>query len=239
MVCRIELFAKLRSTVLKLVVCVSLCVVVSASVFALAAPPEGAGQPVLWNLDNLESIGGHKLTVVGNPRVIETDHGKAIEFDGKDDALFVANNPLAGLSAFTAEVVFRPAAGGPKEQRFLHFQPDATEDRVLFETRLPTEGQWFLDTYLKNGAGSHTLYAEKSLHALGPWYHAAIVVDGQTMRHYVNGQEELAADIQLTPLAAGQTSIGVRFNKVHWYQGAIRQIRISPAVLKPAEFLKP
>ena len=35
------------------------------------------------------------------------------------------------------------------------------------------------------------------------------------------------------PLSAGQASIGVRFNKVHWFQGAIRQIRVTPTVLKP------
>jgi hypothetical protein len=83
------------------------------------------------------------------------------------------------------------------------------------------------------------LFAKDSLHACDRWYAAAIVMDGKAMRHYVNGQEELAADVKFTPLAAGQTSIGVRFNKVHWFQGAIRQIRITPAVLKPAEFLQP
>jgi hypothetical protein len=45
--------------------------------------------------------------------------------------------------------------------------------------------------------------------------------------------------VQLVPLAAGQTSIGVRFNKVHWFQGAIRQIRVTPDVLEPELFLKP
>ena len=59
------------------------------------------------------------------------------------------------------------------------------------------------------------------------------------MKHFVNGKEELAVDVKLVPLAAGETSIGVRHNKVHWFQGAIRQIRISPAALKPDEFLKP
>lgn len=198
-----------------------------------------AAETVVWNFDNLETIGGQRVTVVGKPRVIETERGKAIEFDGKGDALYLDANPLAGLKQFTAEVVFRPAKDGPKEQRFLHFQPNGNEDRVLFETRLPAEGKWFLDTYLQTGEGKHTLFAEKSQHALGPWYAAAIVVDGKTMRHFVNGEEEMSADIKLTPLAAGQTSIGVRFNKVHWYQGAIRQIRITPAVLKPTEFLKP
>lgn len=222
------------------ILCLSFASLLSANAFTLAeSPTNGEQKAVLWNLDNLESIGGHKVKVVGSPRVIETDRGKAIEFDGQGDALFVANNPLAGLKEFTAEVVFRPAAGGPKEQRFLHFQPDTSEDRVLFETRLPAEGRWFLDTYLQTAEGKHTLFADKFLHPLGPWYHAAIVVDGKSMRHYVNGEEELAADVKLVPLAAGQTSIGVRFNQVHWYQGAIRQIRVTPAVLKPAEFLKP
>lgn len=208
-------------------------------IFSAEAPVSATQPSVVWNLDNLDSVGGHKLTIVGNPRVIETDRGKAIEFDGVDDAVFVAANPLAGLKEFTVEVVFRPATGGPREQRFLHFQPDGSEDRVLFETRLFTEGQWFLDTYLQTGPGKHTLFAEKFPHPLGPWYCATIVVDGRSMKHYVNGKEELSADVQLVPLAAGQTSIGVRFNKVHWYQGAIRQIRVTPAVLKPAEFLQP
>jgi len=221
----------------QLIVSLSLCLVVDCARLVVAAEP--SVDAVVWNVDNLESIGGHAVTVVGRPRVIDTERGKAVEFDGRGDALFVDANPLAGLTQFTAEVIFRPAADGPKEQRFLHFQPAGSDDRVLFETRLPAEGQWFLDTYLQTGPGKHTLFAEKSLHPLGPWYHAAIVVDGKSMRHYVNGHEELSADVQLTPLAAGQTSIGVRFNKVHWYQGAIRQIRITPAALDSAAFLKP
>lgn len=202
----------------------------------LAQSPEKA---VIWNLDNLESIGGHKVTVVGTPRVIETDDGKALEFDGKGDAIYLPENPLADLKQYTAEVVFRPAAGGPREQRFLHFQSDGAEDRALFETRLFVDGEWFLDTYVHTVAGKQTLFAEKSPHPLGPWYAAAITVDGQTMRHYVNGKEELSAEVPLSPLAKGQTSIGVRFNKVHWYQGAIRTIRITPSVLEPSAFLKP
>lgn len=192
-----------------------------------------------WKLDNLKSIGGHAVTVVGNPRVIETDAGKAIEFDGVQDGVFVDANLLAGLKEYTAEVIFLPVADGPKEQRFLHFQPTGTEDRGLFETRLTPDGQWFLDTYLQTGEAKQTLYADKFLHPLGPWYHAAITVDGRTMRHFVNGKEELSADVALSPLGPGRTSIGMRFNQVHWFKGAIREIRVTPAILSPAEFLKP
>jgi hypothetical protein len=187
----------------------------------------------------LESIGGHKVTLVGKPRLVDTDRGKAIEFDGQGDGLIVAANPLAGLKEFTVEVIFRPAAGGPKEQRFLHFQADGSEDRVLFETRLTPHDRWFLDTDLQSGKYKQTLYAEKFLHPLGKWHHAAIVVDGRTMRHYVAGNEELTAACDFVPLADGQTSIGMRVNRVFWYQGAIRQVRITPFALKPGEFATP
>ena len=223
----------------KLILGLSLVLLFLGALLRAQTPTNGPGKPVIWNLDNLESIGGHKVTVVGKPRVIDTDRGKAIEFDGRGDGLFVAANPLAGLKTFTVEVIFRPTAGGPKEQRFLHFQPRESEDRLLFETRLTPAGQWFLDTYLQSGQQRRTLYAEKFLHPLNSWHHAAIVVDGKTMRHYVGGKEELVADVHLAPLTTGQTSIGMRFNQVFWYQGAIRQIRVTPAVLKPDAFLKP
>ena len=212
-------------------------------ILASRAPAEPPAQPtkgaVVWTLNNLDTVAGHKTTRLGSPKLIDTPNGKAVEFDGKGDALFLETNPLAGLKAFTAEVVFRPDADGPKEQRFLHFQERGSEDRLLFETRLTPDGRWFLDTYIQTGEGKHTLYAEKSLHPIGPWYQAAVTCDGKTMRHYVNGTEELSAAISYKPQGPGDTSIGVRFNKVFWFQGAIRQIRITPAVLEPKEFLKP
>src|SRR5262245_30327648 len=192
-----------------------------------------------WNFDGLDTLGGHKLTVVGQPKLIDTPQGKALEFDGVDDAIFLETNPLTGLAAFTVEVLFQPYAGGPKEQRFFHLQETGSENRVLFETRLTDDGQWFLDTFVKSGDGNYTQLAKDSLHKLGPWYHAALTVDSKQMRHFVNGREELATAIEFKPQGAGQTSLGVRFNKVYWYKGAIRQVRITPRNLSPAEILQP
>ncbi len=79
-----------------------------------------------WNIDNLSSIGGQRTTVVGAPRVIETTEGRAVEFDGSQDALFVEFHPLAGAERFTAEVIFRPDPGGSEEQRFLHLQENGS-----------------------------------------------------------------------------------------------------------------
>jgi putative heme-binding domain-containing protein len=201
----------------------------------IAKPP--AENSVTWKIDNLEAIGGHKVTVLGQPRVIDTPQGKAVAFDGVDDGLSVANHPLAGAGKFTAEVVFQPSADGPKEQRFFHLQETGSENRVLFETRLVGQ-EWFLDTYIKSGAADATLFAEGFKHPIGPWYHAAIVVDGTKMRHYVNGKLELEKELAFQPHQPGETSIGVRHNRVFWYKGAIRTARFTPRVLSPEEFLE-
>ncbi len=191
-----------------------------------------------WRIDNLETVGGHPITTLGAPKVIDAPGGRAVAFGGEGDALLLNTHPLVGLDRFTVEVLFRPDADGPVEQRFLHLQEDGSEDRLLFETRLPTPGQWFLDTFIKSGAHSHALFARTFLHPVGEWYHAALVFDGREMRHYLNGVQELAHEIAFTPLRAGKTSIGVRMNRVSWFKGAIRMIRFTDGVLEPEAFLK-
>jgi hypothetical protein len=191
-----------------------------------------------WQFTRLDEIGGHQPTILGTPRLIDSPNGKAVAFDG-DSAIFLNANPLAGLAQFTAEVIFQPAATGGKEQRFVHIQEDGSDNRLLFELRLTDDNRWFLDTFIKSGGGNYTLFASNHPHSLGPWYHAAVVMDGKTMKHYINGLEELSTPITFTPQNNGKTSLGVRQNKVSWYTGAIRQLRITPRPLPPADFLKP
>ena len=192
--------------------------------------------PVVWKIDNLKKIGGHATTAVGDPRVIKTPGGKAVLFDGVDDGLVVDANPVAGAHAFTVEAVFRPDAGGSKEQRWLHIQGARRDDRVLLETRLVGD-EWFLDTFIKSGEQGRTLYAENFKHPLGRWYHVALVYDGSVMRHYVDGREELSGPLSIGTLEAGRTSIGVRMNRIHWFKGAVRRARFTPRALRPAEFM--
>jgi hypothetical protein len=194
-------------------------------------------KPTLWNLENLDNVGGKPITVLGAPRVIETPQGKAVEFDGMKDGLLVDSHPLGGQREFTIEVIFRPDPDGLNEQRFLHLQEGDSENRILLETRLTTDGKWFLDTYIKSDQSDQTLYAEGFPHPLGQWHTAALVFDGKEMRHYVNGQIELAKDIVFSPPHSGRTSIGVRLNKVYWFKGAIRKIRFTARALSPEEFL--
>jgi hypothetical protein len=197
----------------------------------------GNEEQVVWNLDNLKEIGGFPLTIEGEPKVINTPHGKAIEFDGVDDAIFLDVHPLEGMTEFTVEVIFRPDAGGPAEQRFFHMQVGDTEERVMFETRLVEGNLWFMDAFMQTGEQSNTMYAVGDTHKIGPWYHAAIVMDGMTFKHYVNGLMELGKEVEFTPQGSGRTSLGARINKVFWFKGAIRKVRITPRALKPDEFL--
>jgi hypothetical protein len=200
-----------------------------------APTPEPA--PIVWNINDLGSIGGRTPRVAGEPRLIDTPFGRAVEFDGVDDALFLEAHPLAGATEFTAEVIFRPDAGGAPEQRFLHLQEEGSKDRILVETRLTGDGRWFLDTYVKSGGVAHTLFAKEHEHPVGRWYHAALVVGGGTMRHYVDGVEEMSRPIAFAPQKAGRTSVGVRINEVHWFKGAVLKASFAPEALSPAEFL--
>jgi len=198
-------------------------------------PVEGA---VVWNIDNLQSIAGHKLTVLGAPKVIDSPGGKAVQFDGNGDAIFLDASPLEGWKAFTWEVVFRPDANGLAEQRFFHIQQADSANRVMFETRLRGE-KWFLDTFIKSGRSERALGTDEFLHPVGRWYHAALVCDGRQMSHYVNGVKELGGPVAFSPMGKAQVSIGCRINKVCWFKGAVRLARFTPRVLKGEEFLKP
>src|SRR6266852_5150384 len=188
----------------------------------------GSAEPPfeLWTFDNISTIGGHRAKAEGHPRVIDTPMGKAVEFKGVDDALFLDVHPLAGAETFTWEVIFRPDADGAPEQRFFHLQESGTDNRLLFEIRI-VDGRWCLDSFAKSGAASRALMDRKLLHAAGAWYHAAMVYDGREFRNYVNGVQQVAAQVQLPPQGPGQSSVGVRINRVDYFKGAIRVSRMT------------
>jgi hypothetical protein len=199
-----------------------------------------AQEQIVWKFDRLDQIGGHKTSVAGNPKVIETPAGKAIQFDGVGDALFVDVHPLAGARKFTWEVVFRPDGDGRAEQRFFHLQENgASNNRLLLETRL-IEGRWCLDSYAKSATGAQTLIDRRKLHAADRWAHVAMVYDGREFRHYVNGELQGKALVDLAPQGEGQTSIGVRINRIDWFKGAMRMARFTRGLaLNPEAFLQP
>lgn len=206
--------------------------------FAILLALSMAANPAdkVWVFDRLDKIGGHAVKVEGHPKVVKTPIGKAIQFNGVDDALFLDVHPLAGAEQFTWEVIFMPDTDGKPEQRFFHFQEDGSTNRMLFETRVAA-GQWCLDSFVQSSAGSKALMDRAKLHPAGAWYHVAAVYDGKEFRNYVNGLREGEAGVKLSPQSAGKTSVGVRINRVDYFKGKIRMARMTPRALTPPEFM--
>jgi hypothetical protein len=205
-----------------------------------AAPPEDS---VTWRFDRIDQIGGYPTTVLGHPRVIQTPAGKAIQFNGVDDAIYVDVHPLAGAETFTWEVIFRPDPGGAAEQRFFHLQerdPKTgadTNTRMLFEIRLIGD-QWALDSFVLSVLESRALLDRTKLHTLGAWHAAAAVYDGHEFRIYVDGILQGSGALHLAPQGAGHTSIGTRINRVNYFRGAVLEARMTRHALAPSEFLQ-
>src|ERR1035441_7152219 len=198
-----------------------LAAVASAGCWAQPAMHE-ALDAELWKFDRLDEIGGHKTTVLGHPRVVDSPVGKAVEFNGVDDALFVDAHPLAGAGTFTWEIVFRPDAGGAPEQRFFHLQEkdpktgEDTDTRMLSEIRV-VDGRWCLASFATAGGQSRALLNRERMHPLGAWYRVAMVYDGHELRNYVDGVLEGSGELHLIPQGPGHSSIGVRINQVNYF----------------------
>jgi hypothetical protein len=204
---------------------------------------EPASNAAVWRFDRVDSIGGHPTHVLGHPHLVDSPYGKAIEFNGVDDALFVDVHPLAGASEYTWEVIFRPDVDGAQAQRFFHLSEidpatgRDTENRMLFEIRI-VKGEWCLDSFAESNGSRRTLLNCNDLHPLRQWYRVTAVYDGKMLRNYVGNEMQAEGELHLTPQGPGHTSIGTRINEQDYFKGAIFMARMTPRALKPEEFLK-
>jgi hypothetical protein len=214
-----------------------------AAVLFLVGLPAVAQKAEVWTFDRLDKIGGAAVEVVGQPKIIQTPMGKAVQFDGVDDALFIAKHPLAGAEIFTFEAIFRPESGGAPEQRWFHLAEQDpktgadTDSRFLFETRT-IGNQWCLDAFVHTPTADKAILLRDHLHPLDQWHHVAMVYDGTEFRSYVNGVLQGKADVKFGPQGPGHSSVGVRINKMYFFKGSVRQARFTRRVLKPEEFMK-
>lgn len=203
-----------------------------------------AESDAIWKFDSIARIAGHPTTVLGHPSVIQTPAGKAVQFNGVDDALFIGVHPLAHAATFTWEVIFRPDPGGRPEQRFFHLQEidpatgKDTQTRMLFEIRV-IGNEWCLDSFALTGSESKALMDRAKLHPLGRWYDVAAIYDGHEFRNYVDGVLQNKANLTLGEQGDGHSSAGTRIDRRDFFKGAILEARMTRRVLTPAEFLKP
>jgi enamine deaminase RidA (YjgF/YER057c/UK114 family) len=207
------------------------------------AQESGVGGEQVWRFDQTSSLGGYATKVLGHPQMVETPYGKAVLFNGRDDALFTDVHPLTGAKTWTWEVIFRPDEGGAAEQRFFHLSVldpatgTDTNDRMLFEIRT-RNGEWCLDSFVMAQDQSKTLLNCRKLHPLGKWYRVTAVYDGKMLKNYVGGELQGEGEVHLSPQGAGHSSVGVRINLQDYFKGAIFEARFTERALAPEGFLK-
>jgi hypothetical protein len=215
--------------------CVGTTLVFASALLAVEPAAPSAAGPIIWKLDRLDAVGGKTPVVEGAPKIVRDASGAAAAwFNGRSDGVVVPGNPIAGRAQFTIEILFFPEADGLPAQRFLHIE-DEIPRRALIETRLNKSGQWWLDTFLFQDEKGLPLIDPKKVHPTDRWYWAALRYDGKRMTSFVNGVKELEGDIAFGPMVGGETSLGVRLNRVYWFKGAIREVRFHPTAIEPAE----
>lgn len=197
----------------------------------------------LWDISNLDMIGGHEVTAFGDPQVVATEIGDAVQFDGDGDRLLVDFNPIMDAEEFTVELVFKPDACYPEnvDPRFLHIQdpddPDAK--RVMIELRVDANNQCYMDGFMKTDAGSLALIDESLVHPTEVWQHVAITYKDSTLTTYFNGVEELSGTVHYASKVIntlGKTSLGARMNEVKYYSGLLKTLKVTHAKLPPEDF---
>jgi hypothetical protein len=198
----------------------------------------------IWDIASLDTIGGHGVTVFGDPQVVPSDIGKAVQFDGVEDQLLVDFNPLKDATEFTVELVFNPDACYPDNTapRFVHIQdPDDPEGkRVMMELRINENNQCYLDGYVKTDREGLTLIDEFLVHPTEKWHHAALTYKDSVLTTWFNGEKELNGILKYTSTIVndtGKTSLGARMNKVTHYSGLMKTLKVTHACLEPEDFI--
>ena len=207
---------------------------ISVSIFACNTSEKELSNQVstVIKLDDLKIIMGETPELLGQPVLVVEDGITGVRFNGINDGIVLHNNPLKDYDVFTIQVLFKPDFDGRKEQRFIHFQ-DSLSNRVLIETRLNDNNSWYFDTFLYQHEPNSrlTLIDDQKNHPTDRWYWVALSYDGEIMRHFVNGVEELSGEVSFGPMGPGKMSIGVRLNNVHWFKGVISEIHIENSAL--------
>ena len=213
-------------------------------IFPISATVSDTTYYEIWDISSLDSTGGHSITVIGNPQVVDSDLGNAVKFDGDGDMLLVDANPVGDAKEFTVEVIFKPDAAYSisNDPRFIHIQDpdDPIEKRIMIELRINAQNKWYLDGFMKTDIGQLALINDTLTHPTEEWMHAAITFKDNVFKTYVNGIEELSNTVEYNEdiiNITGKTSIGARMNEIKWYSGLVKTLKISHKALEPGEFI--
>ena len=136
-----------------------------------------------WPLDtNAEDISGNKNhgEIKGDPQWVDGKIGKALEFDGVDDFVFVEDSDSLDITeALTLMAWVKPAVIPPGAERKVVYKTGAYLIKVK-------NSKMSGDVHVSGWIGS--LY-DAQVTPLNEWYHVAIVYDGAAEILYVDAVE--------------------------------------------------
>ena len=194
-----------------------------------------AQQSIVWDASSYPEIS----QIHGQPMIIETPLGPAVEFNGSTDGVFTNSVPVAGMDEITLEVIMNQYGNCNFENRYIHMG-ELNGPRIMFETRVTPENLWYADFFVVMTQGTETalMIDPQKTHPTDQWYNVTLVGTKDGVKGYVNGVLEGEAPLNYRNMInQGCTSIGVRQNLRSWFRGAVYKIRVTPRALTPDEFL--
>lgn len=202
----------------------------------------------IWLINNLTEIDGKGVVVYGNPKIIVTEKGSAMEFNadasnapatGKGDRIQIKGNPL-GISAndFTIEMIFKPYLTTTDfAPRVLHIcSPDSMSGPRVMTMEIRSTNVWNTDFYIKSVTGSGIMGSKK--YQTGQWMHLAMTYKNGELKGYVNGEIDVSyVGSKYTGLPANaEVSLGGRMNNVNYFKGAVLKLIFTSEALEPSQF---
>ncbi len=172
---------------------------------------------------------GHDGEFAGAPKWVEGKFGSALEFDGVDDHVKVADDDALDLTdEVTLMAWFNPSAALTGRRMMVKNHAIF----VIFDFGNANS----IDFLVK--PDNHFAQSKTTDWKIGQWYHFAGTFDGKTLRVYINGQlEGEAANNKPIPPSNLDLWIGGDDNgrPTDWFPGKIDEVRLYDKVLTEAE----
>lgn len=187
---------------------------------------EEPGASIFYNAATSQYITPTHSTCAACPTAGEAGlFGKAVEFDGVNDAIALSHTLDPSTQSFSAAVWFQAAALPGTHTILQQLDGSGTGRNWLFisgTTRV-------LYTFL----GGSVLTGQTQI-VPGQWYHAAVTYDGTTVRLYLDGQLEAAAT-RTAEANDGDLVLGVDKNNTNRFAGLLDEFALHDRALDAAE----
>jgi hypothetical protein len=163
--------------------------------------------------------------------------GKAIEFDGTDDYVEIADNSVFDVTDEVTLAAWVYPVGFDNSYENSIVSKAGNGSYGVYNLHYKTTSKGF--RFEINDGASHTLFESKPSTALKTWYHVVGIYDGSMMKLYINGQLSNTAELSTS---INTNNEPLRVGKQYWFgsqysywNGLIDEVKIYPYALTEDE----